>query len=284
MEQTGPLRIDLRQILSRRVPRAKRRWVPGWLARWGVRRLERLVRQDELNGILERTYPATGTAFAAAALRDLDITVSVRGLENVPEGGRYVFASNHPLGGLDGITLIAVLGARYGDDLLRFPVNDLLMNVRPLQGVFIPVNKFGRQGRDAARLLADTFASQAQIAYFPAGLCSRLQKGGRVADEPWQKAFVAKALQTGRSIVPVHFEGHNSRRFYRVARWRKRLGLRINIEQALLPSELCRARGSHFTVTFGAPVSCEELRATGLPPLQLAAEIRRRAYALAPGQ
>ncbi|MCM1224810.1 MAG: 1-acyl-sn-glycerol-3-phosphate acyltransferase, partial [Lachnospiraceae bacterium] len=173
-EEQGPLQIDLQRIVEERMPKGKRRWIPRWL----VRRVEKLVCQDELNGILQRTYPNTGHAFATAALRDLDITVEVRGMENIPETGRFIFASNHPLGGLDGIALISVLGEKYGDDKLRFPVNDMLMNVRPLRGVFIPINKFGRQGREAARKLAETYASDAQIIFFPAGLVSRLHKGG----------------------------------------------------------------------------------------------------------
>lgn len=273
----GPLQINLKEILRKRVSPSKRKWLPRWL----VRKLERLVRQDELNGILQRTYPHEGTAFATAALQDLDITVHVKGLENMPDTGRYIFVSNHPLGGLDGIALISILGKRYGDDSLRFPVNDMLMNVRPLRGVFIPINKFGRQGREAARLLSQTYASDAQIIFFPAGLVSRLHKGGGIKDLEWQKTFVAKALEYGRDIVPVHFSGMNTPRFYRTAKWRKRLGLKFNIEQILLPSEVCKAKGSSYTVTFGKPVSVEELRDSKKTPKQLASEIRDMVYALA---
>lgn len=272
----GPLQIDLQEILRRRVPPAKRRWIPRWL----VRRLERLVRQDELNGILQRTYPNEGTSFATAALKDLNIEVEVRGLENIPQTGRFIFASNHPLGGLDGIALISVLGARYGDDRLRFPVNDMLMNVRPLRGVFIPINKFGRQGREAARQLAETYASDAQMIFFPAGLVSRLHKGGLIKDLEWQKAFVAKALEYDRDIIPVHFSGRNSMKFYRLAKWRKRLGIKFNFEQILLPSELCKSKGSKYVITIGKPLTAVSLRESGKTPRQLAADIRDRVYSL----
>lgn len=258
------------------MPASTRRWIPRFL----VRGLERLVCQDELNGILQRTYPKVGSAFAMAALEDLDITVEVRGMENIPDEGRFIFASNHPLGGLDGIALISVLGARYGDDKLRFPVNDMLMNVRPLRGVFIPINKFGRQGREAARRLAETYASDAQVIFFPAGLVSRLHKGGVIKDLEWQKAFVAKALEYGRDIVPIHFSGHNSRKFYRIAKWRKRLGIKFNLEQILLPSELCKAKGSRYVVTIGKPVKAEALKGSGKSAPALAAELRELVYAL----
>ncbi len=275
-----PLRIDLQEIVRQRVPLSKRRWLP----RWAVRCLERLIHQDELNAILEHTFPSTGSEFARRVLEYLDINVDIKGIENIPGNGRFIFASNHPLGGLDGITLISVLGTRYGDSLLRLPVNDMLMNVRPLRGVFIPINKFGRQARGAARLINETYASEAQMVFFPAGLVSRLHKGGAIADLEWQKAFVAKAIEYKRDIIPVHFSGYNTKRFYQIARWRKRLGLKFNIEQILLPSELCKARGSRYTVTFGTPVRWQTLAQSGETPLKIAAEMRKACYAIAPQQ
>ncbi len=272
MSASGPLQIDLQKIVTERVP--------GRVPRCLVSLMEKLIRQRELNGILARTYPARGVEFASAALRDLDISVETRGLENIPEQGRFIFASNHPLGGLDGITLISVLGSRYGDDGIRFPVNDLLMNVEPLRGIFIPINKFGAQGRQAARGLQEAFASEAQLLYFPAGLVSRLGRGGRIADLQWHKAFVAKAIEHDRDIIPVYFSGRNSMLFYRLAKWRRRLGIRFNFEQILLPSELVKSRGSRYTITFGTPVRCSDMRASGKSPLLLAEQIKQSAYAL----
>lgn len=273
---SGPLQINLRKIIDDRVPPSKRRFIPSWL----ISRLERLVRQRELNEILAHTYPARGVDFAKAALKDLEISVQVSGMENIPEQGRFIFASNHPLGGLDGIALIAVLGEKYGNEGIRFPVNDLLMNVEPLRDIFLPVNKFGRQGREGAKRLQEVYASDCQVLYFPAGLVSRLGKEGRIADLEWQKTFVSKALEHGRDIIPVFFSGQNSMHFYRTARWRRRLHIGFNFEQVLLPSELVKARGSRFRVSFGAPVTVEEMLASGKKPRQLAEEIRERAYSL----
>lgn len=275
---SAPLQINLQKIVDERVPRRVRRYLPRCL----VRLMERLVRQRELNGILARTFPKRGVEFATVALQDLDISVEARGLENIPADGRFIFASNHPLGGLDGIALISLLGARYGDEGIRFPVNDLLMNVEPLRGVFIPINKFGAQGREAARGLQQAFASRAQMLYFPAGLVSRLGKGGRIADLQWHKAFVAKALEHDRDIIPVYFSGRNSMLFYRLARWRRRLGIKFNFEQILLPSELVKARGSRYVITFGKPVTCAEMRASGKTPAELASRIKEIVYSLAP--
>lgn len=268
--------IDLGGILRKRV---SRRW--RWLVAPGVvHALERLVCQDDLNRLLRATWPAEGVEFATALLREQQISVEVRGLDDVPEDIRCIFASNHPLGGLDGIALISVLGQRYGSDAIRFPVNDMLLNVKPLAGVFVPINKYGAMGRNATQRLNEAYASDAQIPFFPAGLVSRLGADGQVADLEWKKTFVAKALEYDRHIVPVHFEALNSRRFYLTARWRKRLGLKVNIEQVLLPSELVKAKGAHFRITFGRPISPDEIKASGMTPRQMAEHIRAKAYAL----
>lgn len=275
-EKRGPQQIDLDGILRARVSRKKMRLVPRVLTRM----LERFVCQDELNGILRRTYPAVGSAFAEAALRDLDITLETAGEENIPAEGRFIFASNHPLGGLDGISLISVLGRRYGDEGIRFLVNDMLMNVAPLRNVFLPINKYGAQGRRAAAQIAEVYASDRQMLIFPAGLVSRLHPGGEISDLEWHKAFVAKALEYERDIIPVHFIALNRRRFYRLARLRKRLGIKVNLEQAMLPSELVHARGKKYRVVFGKPITVRQLRASGKTPTVLAAEIREYIYTL----
>lgn len=271
-----PLEINLHTILRSRLPKKARRMVPGFL----ITGLEKLIHQDELNDMLRVTYPARGSEFARKILEYLDISVEVKGLENLDSHERLMFASNHPLGGLDGIALIAVLGERFGDDNVRFLVNDMLMNVEPLSGVFLPVNKYGSQGRGAALAIREALASDMHILQFPAGLVSRLHPDGSIADLDWQKSFVAKAIEFKRDVVPVKFEGINSMKFYRTARLRKKLGLKVNIEQALLPGEVCKSRGKKFRIIFGRPISWEKLKAREQTPLELAAALRKMVYTL----
>ena len=265
-------RIDLKKILRTRVPHGK--LIPGFL----ISGLEKLVCQDGLNDVLDAVEPNEGTAFADAVYDYLDIHLEVDGLENIPKKGRFIFASNHPLGGLDGIGLIKILGGIYGDDGIRFIVNDLLMNVEPLRPVFLPINKYGSQGRESAKAIADAYAGKQQIIIFPAGLCSRLGKNNCLADLEWQKSFITKAIEYHRDIIPVRFDGINRPRFYRTARWRRRLGIKFNIEQTLLPSELLAARGRTFRVTFLPPIPWESLRDSEYNPAQLAALIRHRVH------
>ena len=267
-----PIQIDLDKVLAAKLG-GKARWVPRPLVSW----LKRTIHQDELNAILLRHAGERDSEFCRAIVRDFGLGLHVRGEVPGPEAQRAIFACNHPLGGLDGISLIAVLSANFGDSL-RFVVNDLLMAVEPLAGLFVPVNKHGGQSREAAVRLDTVMAGDGPVAVFPAGLVSRLGDDGRIRDLAWNKMFVTKAISSRRDIIPVHFSGHNSPGFYRLARWRKRLHVPFNIEMLYLPDELLRARGSEFTITFGAPIPWDTLRSA--PPAKKAAEIREMVYSL----
>lgn len=272
----GPQIIDLSAIIRSRVSKSTARLIPSFL----LHRLERLIRQRELNEMLRVAWPAEGSQFSRRIIDHLGITVEVRGLEALPADRSYVFASNHPLGGMDGITLVAILGERYGDDNIAVLVNDMLMNVHPLRRVFLPINKYGRQGRRSAEIINEAYASGRQMVIFPAGLVSRLGDDGSIRDLEWHKAFVAKAIRYNREIVPVHFEALNRMRFYKAARWRKRLHIKVNLEQVLLPGELVNATGRKFRVTFGKPTDPAAMRADGLTDMQIAARIRDIVYKL----
>lgn len=260
-----PMRIDVDQVLRARLPRHYR-YIPRFVVRW----LERIICQDKLNAILVKMAGKNSVDAATAALDEMGITIESSGLERLPEG-RFMFVSNHPLGGLDGLALISLLGNRY-DRKIKFMVNDLLMAVEPLRGVFLPVNKYGRQSRASATQIEEALAGDEQFITFPAGLCSRMQPDGTIADLPWQKAAVVHAVNYKRDIVPIYFDAVNSRFFYRFAKWRKRLGLKFNIELIFLPKEMIKKSGSTLRAVIGDPIPWDAL--DGAHPKQEAARLR----------
>jgi putative hemolysin len=268
-----PLQIDINKILNDRLKKKNR------IPKFAIRILERILHQDGFNTILKNAFPNAGSNFSDSVLKQLNISINIVGQENIPSSGRFIFASNHPLGGLDGITLIKVMGDIYGDDNIRFLVNDLLMNVRPLRNVFLPINKYGAQAKEGAAIINSAYESDKQIIIFPAGLVSRLQPQG-IYDLTWQKAFVSKAIEYDRQIIPIHFNGYNSMRFYRFAKWRKKSGIKVNIEQALLPAEVFKSANKSFTITFGKPIDPKLYRNEGLTPPQIAEKIKETVYSL----
>lgn len=267
------MRIDVDKVLRERLPKHYR-YIPRFAVRW----LERTICQDQLNAILLKMAGKNSVDAATAALNEMDITVRATGLEQLPEG-RYMFVSNHPLGGLDGLALISLLGNRY-DKNIKFLVNDLLMAVEPLRGVFLPVNKYGSQSRAAATQIEEALKSDAQFITFPAGLCSRMQPDGTIADLPWQKAAVAHAVNYQRDIVPIYFDAHNSRFFYRFAKWRKKLGIKFNIELIFLPKEMIKQCGATLRVFIGEPIPWDSLDARA--PKREAARLRDLVINMAP--
>ena len=122
-----------------------------------------------------------------------------------------------------------------------------------LRPVCIGINKTGRQARDFPRMVEMGFQSDNHILMFPAGLNSRLI-GGRIHDLPWKKTFVTKSVQYQRDVVPIYFSGRNSKRFYRIAKWQKIIGLKVNIAMLFLVDEMYKNRHKHFRVVVGKPI------------------------------
>lgn len=243
-------KIDIDQVLESKAG-SKARLVPGFVRSW----LKRIVHQEEINEFLETVGDMQGVPWLDAVVEYLDMNLRVRGAENLPDdadGQRFTFVSNHPLGGPDGIAIGHILGHRYGGRI-RYLVNDLLMNLHGLAPLCVPINKTGKQSRDLPRLVESTFQSDNHVIMFPAGLCSRREQG-IIHDLPWNKTFITKSVETHRDVVPIHFSGRNSDRFYRLAGLCKRLGLKVNIAMLYLADETYLNRHKTFDVYIGRPI------------------------------
>lgn len=238
--------IDIDKVIASKSAGLQKR-----LPRFVVNYLKRLVHQDEINVVIEKYGATQGVEFVGNVLNELNVRYTSEGLENIADNERYIFASNHPLGGLDGMVLIHLLGSKFGD--IKFPVNDFLMHIHQMHNVFIPVNKLGSQSADSMRKLDEAYASSAQLLNFPAGLCSRKQHGV-VQDLEWKKSFITKAIKHERSVVPVYFDGRNSTFFYNLAKLRKFLGVKFNVEMLFLVDEMFKQRGKRIHVIVGKPI------------------------------
>ena len=251
--------------------------IPGFIYSY----LKKVIHQDDINDFITRYGDRKGLDFSDAILEYLHVSYQVIGEANLPSpDGRYIFVSNHPLGGPDGIILISFLGTRYPE--LQFPVNDLLLNLKNLNNIFLPVNKHGAQAKDAVSALEDAYASDCQMIMFPAGLVSRKQQG-IIQDLEWQKSFVSKAIQHRRDIVPIFIDGRNSNFFYNLANFRKKIGLKANIEMLYLPDETFKQRNRTFTLYIGQPIEWESLDKSK-KPIEWAQEIKRKVYLLKEGR
>ena len=238
--------LDLDRVIAGKNPRLLR-----ILPRFVLNYLKKIIHQDDLNEIVRNNQNLYGVDFLDACLKGFGVKIIYHGLENFPAGGRWIVASNHPLGGLDGMALMWVIGKARKD--IVFPVNDLLMNIPNLKDLFIPVNKHG-SNYNYAKAIDDTFASDKAMLYFPAGLCSRKQKDG-ICDLEWKKSFITKARTHKRDIIPCFINGRNSNWFYNLARFRTFLGIKANIEMLYLVDEMFKQRDKEIVISFGKPIS-----------------------------
>lgn len=267
------MQINLSEIIKSKSPHLYKK-----LPRFVIWMIKKLVHEKDINIVLAKFSHLQGVEFNRATLDYLQIKREVSGLERLDQNAKYIFASNHPLGGLDGLALVEAIDKKFSGT--KVIANDILMNLTPLRDVFLPVNKHGRQTVEYAKLMAEHFEQGRAIIYFPAGLCSRKIKG-EIKDLAWKKNFVQKAIEYKRDIVPTFVDELNSPLFYNVERWRQRLGIKANIGMILLPHELFRRarKKGCVRIIFGKPVTYQELTTTHSIDYWCN-EIRHRSYNL----
>ncbi|HLW20080.1 MAG TPA: 1-acyl-sn-glycerol-3-phosphate acyltransferase [Cyclobacteriaceae bacterium] len=239
--------IDIKKVIKEKNP-SLLKWMPSLLLGY----ITRIAHEDDINDIMERNGHLRGLDFVDALIADFGVEVSLKGDENIPLDKPVIFAANHPLGGLDGIAFMHALGKHRVD--IKFLVNDLLSNIKNFDGLFVPVNKHGSHGRAATAIIEDTYSSDGAVLVFPAGLVSRKQKDG-IKDLEWKKSFISKARKYKKDVIPVYIEGKNSSFFYNLAKVRKSVGIKANIEMFYLADEMFAQKGQKVTIHIGKPLS-----------------------------
>ena len=216
--------------------------------------LRKLIAEDRINRFLEHNRQWNQFDFIDAVFDELAVDCHIRhgALRNIPARGRVVIVANHPLGGLDGLALLRLVGSIRRD--VRVVANELLLNIDPLKGVFLPVDVFGN-GTSKAHLegIIDALANDEAVIIFPAGEVSRAGVHG-IRDRKWLSGFIRIAEKTAAPVVPIHIKARNSILFYLTAT------LSASLSMMMLPREMTRYTGK-IALTIGAPIEAETLRA-----------------------
>ena len=265
--------IDLENVFRSKNP-ALAKIIPGFI----FRRLRKIIHEDEINSFVYNNKNVIGLDFVDATLNLFGAKVNSLQIENLPLTERALIASNHPLGGLDGLALMHAVGKIRRD--IVFPVNDLLLFLPNLKPLFIPINKHGSNAENF-KIMDDTFSSDKIILYFPAGLVSRKQNK-IIRDLEWKKTFIAKAKQYKRDIIPVYIDGQNSNKFYKLANNRKKFGIKANIEMLYLPDEMFKYNNRTINITFGKPIPFKTFDKR-FNYMEWAAKIKNYVYAIGDG-
>ena len=264
--------IDLESIIKYKTNRK----IPKFIARL----VKKIICLDRINEIIVKYGKDNqGIAFAEKVLEALNITISIKGLENIPRIEKLIFVSNHPLGALEALAI-----GKYLDTLFKgqinFITNEILTYIPPLKEIFTPV-EVGSNKQDRTKLnnIEQLFVSDKQIIIFPSGVVSR-RIDGKVQDFEWKKMFVAKARQYQRNIVPIYCSGQSSEFFLKFSNFRKKLGIKTSIELILFPREMFKYEGKSIDITIGQPISYQSLT-TDISDKKHAENIRKLVYELA---
>lgn len=266
--------IDIEKVLQGKMGK-KAKLVPRFVVSW----LKHIIHEDEVNKFLWESRNISGTEWLTECVSYLKMTLDIKGMENLPDkndGKLYTFVSNHPLGGQDGVTLGSIIGQHF-DGKLRYLVNDLLLNLPGLKPVSIGINKTGKQSRDFPRMVEAAFQSENHILMFPAGLNSR-KINGEIHDLPWKKTFISKSVEYQRDVVPIHFSGQNSKRFYRIAKFSDRF-LPFNLAMLFLVDEMYKNVGKTFEIRIGKPIPWQTFDKSKTP-LEWAQYVENKVYEL----
>lgn len=263
--------IDLDEVLLKKNPRLYK-FLPRFVLTW----MKRIICQNQVNETLSNLEGLEGIEKMQGFLTLENITLSLHGKENVPTNGRFIFASNHPLGGADGIIFMVAVSHFFSN--IKFLVNDILLYLPGVKNIFVPLNKHGKQSKEVVTAVNNEYASNNQILIFPAGMVSRKQKG-KITDLTWNKSVVSAAKKYERDIIPVYIEGYNSKFFYNLANVRKFLRIRVNIEMLFLVSEMFKQKNRTIHIYFGKPILHTTF--TNIhSPAEWAQKIKEQVYAL----
>ncbi len=242
--------------------------------------LSRLLALDKVNQIHDHNCDTPGVPFVQGLLRDLDITMQVRGqevLDNLPQGG-FITVSNHPFGALDGIMLIKLIGERRDD--FKVMVNMILNYIGAMRPNFIAVDAL--QSDDPAKRAVSmrgiaqalTHVKQGHpLGFFPAGAVSKFTRDLHIEDREWQPSVIRLIQKLKVPVIPIYFHGHNSLTFTILGMidWRLRT--------LKLPSEVFRRKGDTFRISVGQPI-LPEVIAQHTVPEELGTYLKRQTYAM----
>ncbi len=241
----------------------------------GQRRLKRIYLDN-------RRHPVAGESFWEAAVRglSLDVRYDAAALAAVPATGPVVVVANHPYGVLDGI-VISWLISKVRTDFLVL-TNSLLLRAPEVEPYVLPIDFSGTEEATQTNLKSRSHArvhlqDGGCVVVFPAGAIStapdRLGRQ-RAVDARWQP-FTAQLIQRARAtVVPVCFEGQNSRLFQIASHISPVLRL------SLIFREVRSRIGTALLVAIGEPIAYESL--LGLRDRQTMADsLQSRTYALA---
>lgn len=279
MEKKGITLETIEHILGKKIP---------WIFKCP---LKRLLHLEEINAFLSYHGDETGMQFLNSALKFLDIEIKIIGNLEIDKNSRCCIVCNHPLGGIDGVSVLKAIGDAC-DGNVKVIVNSFLATVPGLREFVVPIKMVNTNSDSSQKMrnaIHELFEGDSNVLMFPAQICSRKQQG-KVQDKPWKTTFLKMSMKYNRHIVPIYFHGKNSETFYKIANFCSFLSTLLKkpelekVPMVLLVNEMFKNKGKSFSIVIGESISGQELLEIydkkGGNYYLAAQEIRKRIYKL----
>ena len=208
----------------------------------------------KINKVFDSAADYQGREFAEQVLKTLNITYVIEPsqLDCIPKEGGFVVVSNHPFGGIEGVMLYAAIAKVRPD--FKVMANFLLSRIPNLKEAFFSVNPFTEKPEwkssvGGVKGAISHLAEGKGLGVFPAGEVSRYHGHDYPEDLPWSKSIARIIKNAGVPVIPVFWEGQNSKMFYFVDKINEILGT------ARLPRELLNKRNKSINIQIGKPIT-----------------------------
>ncbi|MGB5918120.1 GNAT family N-acyltransferase [Arcobacter sp.] len=239
---------------------------------------KKVVHEDSINEFLQTNAHKKGFEFVDAVLDnfDFDYTVSSNDMQNIPSSGKVVIIANHPLGGLDALCLLKLVGKVRKD--VKIVANDFLAGIEALSSLFVPIDNYKRrQSKKDIKAIYDALNNDEAIIIFPAGEVSRATPKG-IKDPVWSKGFLSFAQHCNAPILPILVDGKNSKIFYTISILNK------TFSTLLLSHEMFKKKSKKISIKIGEIIPNENIMPKGINKRYLLTLYKKHLYALKKGK
>lgn len=268
--------IDIQKEIEKKFPKIKEK--ENVLKKSLLKIAKKIVHEDSINQFLSQNSHLKGFDFVDAVLDyfDFDYTVSSNDLQNIPSTGKVIIIANHPLGGLDTLCLLKLVGQIRKD--VKILANDFLVGFEALHSLMIPLDNFkDRQSKESIKKIYEALNNEEAIIIFPAGEVSRATPKG-VKDPAWNKGFLNFAKNSNSAILPIFLDAKNSKTFYTISLINK------TFSTLLLSNEMFNKKSKNINIKIGQIIPSENITPKGLNKDFLVNLYKKHLYALKKGK
>ena len=238
----------------------------------------RVLGFKKLNEYYAQVNQYEGRDFCEKVMEAMNIghDVSEQDLENIPKTGPFILVCNHPFGAIDGILLFRTIASVRPD--FKILTNFLLSHIENLKEHFLPVNPFSdmkskKKSFPGIRAAKELLANGGGLGLFPAGEVATYYKRPLIEDKVWSSSMIKLIRSSEVPVIPVYFDGYNSKTFYRLGK------IHPLLRTARLPMELVNKSGKTISMRIGKPIAVNEI-AEFAKDRDLERYLRSRVYAL----